>query len=110
LSEIIETANKIDPLLSNTTRLLILASLYIIGSMYEADLAKFLKTSWEKLATHFNKLEKAGYIKKQKVIGEDRPRTLIKPTKQGITKLHQHLEALTQLHTKLKKTALNPKQ
>ena len=78
--------------------------------MYEADLAKFLKTSWEKLATHFNKLEKAGYIKKQKVIGEDRPRTLIKPTKQGITKLHQHLEALTQLHTKLKKTALNPKQ
>ena len=106
MSEIIETANKIDPLLSNTTRLLILASLYIIGPMYEANLAKLLKTSWGKLATHFNKLEKAGYIKKQKVIGEDRPRTLIKPTKQGITKLHQHLEALTQLHTKLKKSTL----
>ena len=78
--------------------------------MYEADLAKLLKISWGKLATHLNKLEKAGYIKKQKVIGEDRARTLIKPTKQGITKLHQHLEALTQLHTKLKKTPPNSKQ
>jgi len=103
LSEILKTANKIDPLLSNTTRLLILASLYIIGPMYEADLVKFLKISWGKLASHLTKLEEAGYIKKQIVIGEDRPRVLVKPTKLGITKLHQHLETLTQLHQTLKK-------
>jgi len=95
--DVLAAAEGLDDELSNVTRLLVLSALYIVGPMYEGDLARLLGVSWGKLSTHLRRLEEAGYIRRRRVIGEDRPRVLVRATELGVARLLRHLEAASRL-------------
>ena len=58
--KIVAITKGFDEKLANITRLLILLTLYILGSCTRASIAKLLKLSWGKLSTHLSRLERAG--------------------------------------------------
>ncbi|RLE77946.1 MAG: transcriptional regulator [Thermoprotei archaeon] len=96
-SEVLAAAEGLDGELSNVTRLLVLSALYIVGPMYESDLARLLGVSWGKLSTHLRRLEEAGYVSRRRVVGEDRPRVLVMATELGVARLLRHLDAVSRL-------------
>jgi len=96
--EIVTITEEFDEELANITRLLILATLYILGPSYEASIVKLLKLSWGKLSTHLSRLEKAGYVERIRVVTEERPRVLVKITDKGAKRLLSHLNAILRLH------------
>ena len=73
----------IDQVIHSSARLMILVNLFVVESLDYVFLKNQTGLSWGNLATHLNKLEKAGYITVEKSFKGRKPHTMIHLTSQG---------------------------
>jgi DNA-binding MarR family transcriptional regulator len=91
---------KIDPVIHQSTRLRVMASLGALEQDEQVDfvhLRKILELTDGNLGAHLAKLETAGYVKIEKMFIERRPRTFIKLTGKGRDAFEDHVSALREI-------------
>lgn len=82
--------DEIDEIVHAPARLLILATLYVIGSADFTFLMTQTKLTRGNLSSHLAKLEKAGYVTIKKEFVNRIPRTLIRISKKGQAAFEQY--------------------
>jgi DNA-binding transcriptional ArsR family regulator len=96
-------ASDLDPLLSDRTRLRIMA---ILSSAEEAmefsAIVEALELTRGNLSSHMRKLEDEGYVKVQKEFVGRKPRTSFLCTSRGKKRVKEYLESIEQLLKGLK--------
>ena len=68
----------IDRLVHEPTRLMVIASLYVVESADYTFLMRQVGLTWGNLSAHLSKLEEAGYIQVEKTYRGKRPYTLVR--------------------------------
>jgi DNA-binding MarR family transcriptional regulator len=89
-----------NPIIHQATRLRIMASLNKLGSSATLDfihLRSILETTDGNLGTHLDALEKAGYIRIEKLFEGRKPRTRIKATAAGRRAFAEHVAFLREI-------------
>ena len=81
--ELAELLRRLDPVLMNPTRLLIVALLYLFGPRKESEIVRALGISWGRLSTHISTLEREGYVARKRVFTRKGYRTFVKLTPKG---------------------------
>lgn len=74
---------KIDKLIHEPARLLIMAHLYVVDSADFLFLMRQTNLTFGNLSSHLSKLEKADYVKIKKEFVGKKPHTMLKLTKKG---------------------------
>ncbi|AWR93247.1 transcriptional regulator [Acidianus brierleyi] len=97
LKKIMELLN--DPTLSNSARLGILLSLYILGKSTFSDLQRSSGISKSSLFMHLQVLEESGLITVKKVPTLSGPRTIIEITEKGIQTIKQYIDLIKKIQT-----------
>ncbi len=90
----------LDPLISQPSRLQIMASLMALASEEQVDfrhLRDLLKLTDGNLGAHLQKLEEAGYLRLEKTFVAKKPRTYVCATDKGRSAFKEHVAALEQL-------------
>ena len=78
-----ELLKRLDPVLMNPNRLLIMALLYLLGPKKESEVVRALGMSWGKFSTHIAMLEREGYVVRKRVLTRKGYRTFVKLTPEG---------------------------
>ena len=78
-----ELLRRLDPLLMNPSRLLIMSVLYLFGPRKESDIVRALDMPWGRFSTHIAALERAGYVARKRVFTRRGYRTFVKLTPEG---------------------------
>ena len=102
IKQILEEVRGLDPILSNPSRLLIMTILFTFGSQYEHEIQKLSGLSWGALFSHLKTLERAGYIRKYRVLTLSGPRNMIKATSRGIEAYRNFLKKVLKLTSTIK--------
>ena len=76
-------SKKIDKLIHEPARLLIISHLYVIEAADFVFLRNQTELTWGNLSSHLSKLEEAEYVSIQKEFIKKKPRTMISLTKKG---------------------------
>lgn len=90
----------IDPIIHQSTRLRVMASLVALEQDEQVDfvhLRKILELTDGNLGAHLAKLDAAGYVKIEKMFIERKPRTFIKLTGSGRDAFEDHIAALKEI-------------
>ncbi len=88
--------NNIDRLVHEPTRLMVIASLYVVESADYTFLMRQAGLTWGNLSAHLSKLEEAGYIEIEKTYRGKRPYTLVRLSDLGRTTFKNYI---TQMKT-----------
>jgi DNA-binding MarR family transcriptional regulator len=88
--------NDIDRLVHEPTRLMVIASLYVVESADYTFLMRQAGLTWGNLSAHLSKLEEAGYIQVEKTYRGKRPYTLVRLSDLGRTTFKNYI---TQMKT-----------
>jgi len=78
-----ELLKRLDPVLMNPSRLLIMSVLYIFGPKKESDIVRALDMPWGRFSTHITALEREGYVSRRRVFTRKGYRTFVKLTPKG---------------------------
>jgi len=78
-----ELLKRLDPVLMNSNRLLIMSVLYLFGPRKESDIVRVLDMPWGRFSTHITALERAGYVARKRVFTRRGWRTFVKLTPEG---------------------------
>ena len=74
---------RVDRLIHEPARLMILAHLYVVESADFLFLVRQTGLTWGNLSSHMSKLEDAGYVKIEKEFVGKKPHTMARLTKEG---------------------------
>jgi DNA-binding transcriptional ArsR family regulator len=88
---------KIDKLIHEPNRLMIMAQLYVVESADFLFLQNQLKMTPGNLSSHLSKLEDAGYVEIVKEFIERKPHTALKLTEQGQQAFKNYKDNLKQV-------------
>ena len=88
---------KIDRLIHEPTRLMIMSQLYVVESADFLFLKHQLQITPGNLSSHLTKLEKAGYVEIVKEFIERKPHTALKLTKKGRNAFKAYQQNLKQV-------------
>ena len=94
---------KIDRLIHEPTRLMIMAQLYVVDSADFLFLQHQLQMTPGNLSSHLSKLEEAGYVEIVKEFIERKPHTALKLTKIGRKAFRKYQQSLKQVLNDLPK-------
>jgi len=78
-----ELLKRLDPVLMNPSRLMIMSVLYLFGPRKESEIVRALGMSWGRFSTHITALERAGYVARKRVFTRRGYRTFVKLTPEG---------------------------
>ena len=93
----LEALTRIDKLIHEPARLVILAFLYVVESADFTFLMRETGLTRGNLSSHMSKLENAGYIKVTKEFANKMPRTLFTLTKDGRSAFRSYKTAMQQV-------------
>jgi DNA-binding HxlR family transcriptional regulator len=79
----VELTEKIDKLIHEPARLVIIAHLYVVTTADFLFLMRLTDTTFGNLSSHLSKLESVGYVSIKKEFVGKKPHTMIKLTKKG---------------------------
>jgi DNA-binding MarR family transcriptional regulator len=102
--------SNLDPLISQPSRLQIMASLMALAVEEQVDfrhLRDLLKLTDGNLGAHLQKLEDAGYIRMEKTFVAKKPRTYVSVTDKGRSAFREHVVALEQIIQSSKRESIN---
>ena len=91
------TPLKIDRLIHEPGRLMIMAHLYVVESADFLFLKRQTKLTWGNLSAHLSKLEAAGYIDVEKEFVEKKPHTVLHLTDKGRFAFHTYRQSMKQV-------------
>lgn len=94
---------KLNRLIHEPTRLMIMTQLYVIESADFLFLQKQLKMTPGNLSSHLSKLEDAGYVEIVKEFVERKPHTALKLTEKGRVEFKEYRQNLKQVFNNLKR-------
>ncbi len=83
--------SNLDRLVHEPTRLMVIASLYVVESADYTFLMRQAGLTWGNLSGHLNKLEEAGYIQIEKTYRGKRPYTLVRLSELGRTTFKNYI-------------------
>ncbi|AAY80425.1 transcriptional regulator [Sulfolobus acidocaldarius] len=92
LKKIIELLN--NPVLSNSSRLGILISLYILGKTTFAELQKSTEIPKSSLHMHLQILEENGLVTVKKIPTLSGPRTIVQITEKGVEEIKKYINVI----------------
>ena len=78
-----ELLKRLDPVLMNPSRLMIMSVLYLFGPRKESEIVRALGMSWGRFSTHITALERAGYVARKRVFTRRGYRTFVRLTPEG---------------------------
>jgi DNA-binding MarR family transcriptional regulator len=81
--EVQEPVNKIDRLIHEPSRYMLMAYLYVVEVADFLFLLRQTGMTWGNLSTHLSKLESAGYLVMEKEFLGKKPHTTVRLTEQG---------------------------
>ena len=79
----LEALGRVDRLIHEPARLMIMALLYVIESGDFTFLMSQTGLTWGNLSSHMSKLEAAGYVEVEKEFVDRKPRTMLQLTDKG---------------------------
>ncbi len=88
---------KVDKLIHEPARLGIISYLFDRQEIEVLTLKVKLGFSWGNLSVHLHKLEKAGYIKINKIFKKNKPVTLVKLRKTGIERYRKYRRVIKKM-------------
>ena len=91
------TPLKIDRLIHEPGRLIIMAHLYVIESADFLFLKRQTGMTWGNLSAHLSKLEAVGYIDVEKEFLDKKPHTVLHLTDKGRTAFHTYRQSMKQI-------------
>ena len=94
---------KIDKLIHEPARLMIMAYLFVVESADFLFLKQQTGLTWGNLSSHMTKLEDAGYVKIEKEFIEKKPHTTVRMTEEGRAAFHTYQNSMTQMFGDLQK-------
>ena len=92
---------KIDKLIHEPARLMIMAHLYVVESADFLFLMRQTGLTFGNLSSHLSKLEKADYVKIKKEFIGKKPHTMLKLTKKGRTAFLDYRKSMKQVFEEL---------
>ena len=96
-SEDLPVITKIDRLIHEPGRLIIMVHLSIVESADFLFLKRQTGLTWGNLSAHLSKLETAGYIKVEKEFIDKKPHTILHLTEKGRTAFHTYRQSVKQM-------------
>jgi DNA-binding MarR family transcriptional regulator len=84
----------IDQVIHAPARLMVLTYLYVVESADFIFLMRLTGLTWGNLSTHLTKLEKAGYVRIEKVFKGKKPHTIIHLSEQGRTAFRTYKKSM----------------
>ena len=87
----------LDQVIHASARLMVLVHLYVVESVDYVFLKNQTGLSWGNLATHLNRLEKAGYVAIEKGFKGKKPHTMIHLTKRGREAFKDYKQSMQQV-------------
>ncbi len=97
-----------DSILFNPKRFMVALLLYLHGPTVMADLQRATGLTWGDLDSNIRRLREAGYVGVRKVLGRDRPRTLVYLTPLGRERLEELMERLERVLDRAKGQTRQP--
>ena len=88
---------KIDKVIHEPARLIIMAHLFVIDSADFLFLQNQTGLTWGNISSHVRKLEDAGYIAVEKEFIDKKPHTTLKLTKKGRTAFQEYRKNMKQV-------------
>ena len=92
---------KIDKLIHEPARLMIMANLFVVESADFLWLMRQTELSWGNLSSHMSKLEAAGYIDVEKKFVGKRPNTRLHLTDKGRAAFQEYRQGMKQVFEEL---------
>jgi DNA-binding MarR family transcriptional regulator len=89
--------DKINRLIHEPGRLMIMAHLYVVESADFLFLKRQTGLTWGNLSAHLSKLEAAGYIDVEKEFVDKKPHTVLRLTDKGRTAFHAYRRSMKQM-------------
>ena len=96
-SEDLQVITKIDRLIHEPGRLVIMAHLSVVESADFLFLKRQTGLTWGNLSAHLSKLERAGYIKVEKEFIDKKPHTILHLTEKGRTAFQSYRQSMKQM-------------
>jgi DNA-binding MarR family transcriptional regulator len=96
-NEELSSIKKIDRIIHEPGRLMIMAHLYVVESADFLFLKRQIGLTWGNLSAHLSKLETAGYIAVEKEFVDKKPRTTLHLTEGGRTAFHTYRQTMKQM-------------
>jgi DNA-binding MarR family transcriptional regulator len=103
MSSVPSDLKKINRLIHEPTRLMIMTQLYVIESADFLFLQNQLKMTPGNLSSHLSKLEDAGYVEIVKEFVDRKPHTALKLTEKGREAFKEYRQNLRQVFNNLQK-------
>ncbi|MBU0757616.1 MAG: transcriptional regulator [Nanoarchaeota archaeon] len=88
---------KIDKIIHEPARLLIISHLYVVESADALFLQRQTELSWGNLSSHMTKLEKVGYIRVKKDFQGSKPHTMLELTKKGTEAFEKYRQDMKEM-------------
>jgi DNA-binding MarR family transcriptional regulator len=88
---------KIDRLIHEPGRLIIMANLSVVESADFLYLKRQTGLTWGNLSAHLSKLEAAGYVEIEKEFIDKKPHTILHLTEKGLTSFHKYRQSMKQM-------------
>jgi DNA-binding MarR family transcriptional regulator len=88
---------KIDRIIHEPGRLMIMAHLSVVESADFLFLKRQTGLTWGNLSAHLSKLESAGYIEVEKKFVDKKPHTVLHLTEKGRTAFHIYRQSMKQM-------------
>jgi DNA-binding MarR family transcriptional regulator len=95
--EDLRSIKKIDRIIHEPGRLMIMAQLYVVESADFLYLKRQTGLTWGNLSAHMSKLETAEYIKVEKEFVEKKPHTTLHLTEKGRTAFQAYQHSMKQM-------------
>ncbi len=95
--EVQEPVAKIDKLIHEPSRFMIMAHLYVVETADFLFLMRQTGLTWGNLSSHLSKLETAGYAVIEKEFLGKKPHTMLHLTDQGRAAFHQYRQSMKQV-------------
>lgn len=100
-SEILQPIAKIDRLIHEPSRLMIMACLYVVECGDFTFLMRHTGLTWGNLSAHMSKLEAAGYIEVEKEFVGKKPHTMLRLTDDGRAAFRAYRHSMRQVFDRL---------
>ena len=88
---------KIDRVIHEPARLMIIAYLFVVESVDFLFLQRQTGLTWGNLSSHLSKLEKAGYVGIKKEFLGKKPHTVLRLTTKGRTAFQEYRQSMKQV-------------
>ena len=91
------TIPKIDKMIHEPARLMIMAHLYVVDSADFLFLQRQTSLTWGNLSSHLSKLEAAGYVNVEKEFVDKKPHTMLYLTNKGRAAFQEYCQSMKQV-------------